>query len=293
MRKVFLFATLAVVVGFSVFAFWRVFLRPRGTDLGPIGTIRQIAQNLYMIPGAGGNTAVFVTPNGVVIVDTKVAKQGKAIVDEVRKVTTVPVAVIINTHSHGDHTGGNLDFDPPVRIVAHANTDRAMRKMSNFLFGFLSRGLPTETYRESLSLFSGEDAVDLYYFGPAHTEGDTLVVFRAARVMHAGDVFPYKGVPSFNAGNPLLFGMTLRRAVATIKDVDQVITGHRGVVPWSDFVEFSEFVNLILESAAAAKQSGRTAREAATSLQLPARFQGYETGSLEAAFELVISGRSR
>src|SRR5436190_22532907 len=78
--------------------------------LGPIGTIQKVTDRLYMIPGAGGNTAVFMTANGVVIVDTKLANNGQAILDQVKTVSNKPITHIINTHTHGDHTGSNMFF---------------------------------------------------------------------------------------------------------------------------------------------------------------------------------------
>ena len=81
-----------------------------GAGLGPIGTIQKVTDRLYMIPGAGGNTAVFITGNGVVIVDTKLANNGPAILDQVKTVSNKPITHIINTHTHGDHTGSNQFF---------------------------------------------------------------------------------------------------------------------------------------------------------------------------------------
>ena len=82
--------------------------------------------NLYMVTGGGGNTAVFVTGNGVVLVDTKLADWGQAIMDQVKTVTDKPVTHIINTHTHGDHVGSNDFFPASVEIVAHDNMTTSM-----------------------------------------------------------------------------------------------------------------------------------------------------------------------
>ena len=81
----------------------------RGAAQG-VGMIQKVPDNLYMIPGAGGNTAAFVTANGVVLVDTKLANNGQAILDQVKSVSDKPISHIINTHTHGDHTGSNMFF---------------------------------------------------------------------------------------------------------------------------------------------------------------------------------------
>src|SRR5207244_3839121 len=100
--------------------------------LGPIGTIQKVTDRLYMIPGAGGNTADFVTANGVVIVDTKLANNGQAILDQIKTVSNKPITLIINTHTHGDHTGSNTFFPASIDIVAQENTKANMERMDAF-----------------------------------------------------------------------------------------------------------------------------------------------------------------
>src|SRR5262250_1069050 len=97
--------------------------RPR---IPPTGTIKHVRDNLYVIPGAGGNTTVFVTASGVVLVDTKLPNNGEAILNQVRRVTDKPVSMIINTHSHPDHIGSNDYFPASVEVVTHENTRKWM-----------------------------------------------------------------------------------------------------------------------------------------------------------------------
>src|SRR5881296_2854348 len=147
--------------------------------------IEKVKDNLYMITGAdptdrslfsGGNTGVFITDNGVVVVDTKLTGWGQVLLDRIKTVTNKPVTTIINTHTHGDHTGSNNMFPATVEIVAHENTKANMMKMDAFK-GEKAKFLPKRTYTDKLSLGSGKDRVDLYYFGPGHTNGDTFVVY--------------------------------------------------------------------------------------------------------------------
>src|SRR5262249_39664464 len=152
---------------------------------------------LYMITGSnptpreafsGGNTAVFITDTGVVIVDTKLRGWGQVILDKIKTVTPKPVTMIINTHTHGDHTGSNEAFGATVDIVAHENTKANMEKMDAFK-GDNAKFLPKRTYKDRMTIGSGRNQIDLYYFGRGHTNGDTWVVFPALRVMHTGDMF--------------------------------------------------------------------------------------------------------
>ncbi len=105
----------------------RTLLAQQPARAGPnVAGIEKVKDNLYMVTGGGGNTAVFVTANGVVLVDTKLADWGQAIMDQVKTVTDKPVTHIINTHTHGDHTGSNDFFPASVEIVAHANVKTSM-----------------------------------------------------------------------------------------------------------------------------------------------------------------------
>src|SRR5262249_54904580 len=146
--------------------------RGGGGGLGAIGKIQKVADRLYMIPGAGGNTAVFITKTGVVIVDTKLANNGQAILDQVKSVSEKPITTIINTHTHGDHTGSNQFFPANVEIVTQENTKTNMAKMDVFKDPANKNGMPDRTFKDKLKLLSGPDEIDLYYFGPAHTNGD-------------------------------------------------------------------------------------------------------------------------
>src|SRR5207245_4842090 len=143
---------------------------------------------------SGGNTGVFITANGVVVVDTKLAGWGQVRLEKIQPVTSKPVTTIINSHTHGDHTGSNSGFPASVDIVAHENTKANMEKMDAFK-GDNAKFLPKRTYKDTLTLGSGKDRIDLYYFGRGHTNGDTWVVFPALRVMATGDMFAWKDAP--------------------------------------------------------------------------------------------------
>ena len=134
---------------------------------------------------------------------------------------------------------GNVEFPASVEVVAHTNARRLMEEW-NPVTGFPGdfpdvfdqsggQGLPTRTYDDRLTLGSGDDQVDLHYFGRGHTGGDTWVVFPALRVMHAGDMFPGKQVPimdASNGGSGVDYAQTLRNAHATVTGIDLIITGH-------------------------------------------------------------------
>jgi glyoxylase-like metal-dependent hydrolase (beta-lactamase superfamily II) len=244
----------------------------------PIESIETIATNLYRVTGEGGNTAVFVRGDGVLLVDTKLANNGQKILDQVRKVTDLPVTHIVNTHTHGDHTGSNSFFPASVEVVTQENTSANMAKMPAFQAADGRVGLPDRTFKDKMTLFSGRESVDLYYFGAGHTNGDAFIVFRDARVMHSGDIFATKGLPLLdvnNGGSGVAIGDTLTKAADGIDNVERVITGHTDTLPWQDFVDYGEFNRLFLEHARASRTAGKTAEQAAADLRLPAKFSGY------------------
>jgi glyoxylase-like metal-dependent hydrolase (beta-lactamase superfamily II) len=241
--------------------------RGGGALIPPTGTIRNVRGNLYIVPGQGPNTAVFVTKTGVVLVDTKLANNGEAILKQVRTVTDLPITTIINTHSHPDHNGSNDYFPPTVEVVTHENLQK--RVAANQKTAALPNMLPDRTFKDRLTLGSGADRIDLYYFGPGHTDNDAFVVFPAVRTMHAGDLMAWNMGPLIdrNAGGSVIaLADTLEKAARGIRNVDLVIEGHDEVISWAGFLEFTRF-NRALLTAAKAGLGTKTAEEIANELR--------------------------
>jgi glyoxylase-like metal-dependent hydrolase (beta-lactamase superfamily II) len=242
--------------------------------------IQKVKDNLYMIvtPDYGaGNTAVFITDGGVVLVDTKTPGNGQAIMDKVKSVTSKPITTIINTHTHNDHTGSNEFFTGKIEFVAHENTKTNMMKMDEFK-GAKAQFLPSKTYKDTLKLGSGKDAIELYYFGRAHTGGDSFVVFPALRVMHSGDAFAGKSTPlvdANNGGSVVEYGQTIAKAAKTIKNVDTIITGHSALMKPADMQEYADFNNDFLAWVKSEIKANKTVDQAAAEYKLPERYKNY------------------
>jgi cyclase len=246
-----------------------------------------VSDNLYLLTGGGGNTLALATADGVVLIDTKLAGWGRPILESVKAVSDKPVTMIINTHTHGDHTGSNTEFPAAVQIVAHANTRTNMQKMAAFE-GANEKYLPNRTFPDHLSLLDGIDKIDLYYFGSGHTNGDAVVVFPAKRVAHMGDLFPSKAAPFIdtkNGGSGVAYPVTLSRAVAALDGVvTRIVTGHGTVPPGSplrmmptldDLKEYADFNRDFLAAVREAVKAGKTPEAAAASLTLPERYKEY------------------
>src|SRR2546429_154514 len=155
--------------------------------------VEKLKDNLFMLKGGGGNTAVFVTTNGVVVVDTKNPGWGQPILDKIKELTNKPVTTIINTHTHGDHVSGNVEFPASVEVITHENTKTNMMEMrsatgiaqqgppANIFKVNNGRGMPKKTFKDKMTIGAGNDRIDLFYFGRGHTNGDAWVVFPALR----------------------------------------------------------------------------------------------------------------
>jgi glyoxylase-like metal-dependent hydrolase (beta-lactamase superfamily II) len=275
MKRAFVLGVLIAVGGLSLAAY-----QPPQPQGPPVVTVEKVKDNLWVLrgDGGGGNTAVFATANGVVVVDAKNPGWGKPILDKIKELTPKPVTTLINTHTHGDHVSGNVDFPATVDIVVQENTKTNMEKMDIFKQNN-NRGMAKRTFKDKMTIGKGADQVDLYYFGPGHTNGDAFVVFPALRTVHAGDIFAGKNLPlvdAANGGSVLHYAETLEKAHRGIKNVDTIINGHMpNQTTWADLKTFAEFNEDFLKWAQSALKSGKTPEAAAAEWKIPAKYADY------------------
>jgi glyoxylase-like metal-dependent hydrolase (beta-lactamase superfamily II) len=260
--------------------------------------IEKVKDNLYIVTGSGavdmaafsgGNTAVFITDTGVTLVDTKLAGYGPTILERVKSVTNKPITRVINTHTHGDHTGSNEFFGASVESVVHENTKANMERMDAFK-GDKAKFLPKRTYKDKLTLGSGKDQIDLYHFGPGHTNGDTFIVFTALRTIHMGDMFPWKDAPFIdrsNGGSGRQWPLTLKKLLDGVKNVDSVIGGHQPLATWKDLATFQQFTADLWTQTEAAQKAGKTVDEAAANTAWVGKYAGYDSTRLKAAVQAI------
>ena len=270
---------------------------------------------LYHLGGGGGNGLALIDEinGGVVLIDTKPSGWGEAVREVVEQVTDLPVTTIINTHAHPEHAGSNAEFPDAVTIVAHANALAAMLRDGLYAEG--GPGLPTTTFTDRFSLLDDLDRIDLYHFGPAHTDGDVVVVFPEKGVAYVGDLFPARAVPVIDlqrGGSGLAFPETLDRVVAATDGVARVITGHgpfpstyagrgrrergaarawSGFLTWDDLVEYAAFTRELVTAVEAEFAAGRSAGDAAAALALalPDRYAGFDLTDLPAAVDALFA----
>ena len=262
--------------------------------------VQKVADNYYVLlsstPGndatfSGGNVGVFITTNGVVLVDTKLATWGQTFLDRVKSVTSKPVTMIINTHTHGDHTGNDDKFGTNVEIVAQDNTKANMAKMDAFK-GDKAVFLPKKTFKDTMTLGSGKEQINLYYFGAGHTNGDAMIYFPALRVLQTGDLFARKDAPRIdraNGGSGVAYPQTLSKAVNTLKslNIDVVVPGHAPLMKWSDLQEYQRYITDLLNEVQTARRAGKNADAAAAAIDLSNKYKGYTSEGMKLAVQAI------
>jgi glyoxylase-like metal-dependent hydrolase (beta-lactamase superfamily II) len=265
--------------------------QPAGGQAQRTIEVEKLRDNFYVMRGGGGNSGVYVTADGVIVVDTKNPGWGQPLLDAIRKVTDRPVTTIINTHTHGDHVSGNVEFPQNVEVVAHVNTAENMKAMrtptgitpqpgapANIFQEHKGHGLPKRTFSDTLTLGRGDDRVQLRYFGRGHTNGDAWVFFPTLRIAHAGDIFSGKNLPLLdanNGGSGVAIGDTLAKAADAMSDVDSIITGHSTVMTVADLRDYAQFNRDFLAAVQEGRKAGRSAEEIAKAWTLPPTYQGY------------------
>jgi glyoxylase-like metal-dependent hydrolase (beta-lactamase superfamily II) len=270
--------------------------------------VEKLKENLFVLRGGGGNTAVFVQTNGITVVDTKNPGWGLPILDKIKELSPKPVTTIINTHTHGDHVSGNVEFPASVEVIVHENTAANMKRMApvtgiappgaptapNIFEQNQWRGMPKRTYKDTFTLGNGADRIDLFYFGRGHTNGDTWVLFPTLRVVHAGDIFAWPNqipiLDANNGGSGLEIADTLTKAHDTlIKMADQIITGHAAVLTFDDLRKWADFNREFLNQMREAKKAGRTPEDVAKTWTPPAGFTAPQATRLQANVQTVFN----
>ncbi|HEY0284533.1 MAG TPA: MBL fold metallo-hydrolase [Vicinamibacterales bacterium] len=255
--------------------------------------VEKLKDNLFILKGGGGNTTVFVQSDGITVVDTKNPGWGAPILAKIKELSPKPITTIINTHTHGDHVSGNVEFPATVDIVVQENTATNMKAMKavtglskpgappapNIFEQNGGKGLPKRTFKDRMTLFKGPDQIELYYLGRGHTNGDAWVLFPTLRVLTAGDIVSGKNLPLLdanNGGSGLEIGDTIAKAHSTFsKSADTVVTGHSVNMTLPEMQEYATFNREFADAVRAAKKSGQTVEQIAKSWTMPAKYQGY------------------
>ena len=166
--------------------------------------IQKITENLYLFFGLGGNIAVSIGDDGVLIVDDQIPSLIPKIKDSIKEIGGGDLVYTINTHWHFDHAEGNLALDPKItKIISQSNARDYMAKggLIDMVANRINQkpypdyALPVITYENGMTLYFNNEEIEIVHFGPAHTSGDSAVIFHNQNAVHYGDVFVTEGYP--------------------------------------------------------------------------------------------------
>lgn len=228
----------------------------------------KLSDNLYMLEGAGGNVAVFVYGDGVLLVDDKLAPATPAVKAAVAAITPKPIRFAVNTHWHRDHSGGNeaLANDGSV-IVAHENVRKRM-SVPGFIAVFdrklpasPPKALPVVTFSRDVTFHLGNEEISVIHVADAHTDGDSFVFFRKANVLHMGDCYLNGSYPVIDSSNGGTFTGTIAAAdtaIGMMDDRTRILPGHGPLATREELREWRNMLATIYDRVKRAASSGKT-----------------------------------
>ena len=208
--------------------------------------VHKVAGDFYYLEGQGGNVGVLVGDDGVLMIDDQFAPLTVKLVNAVKTISKKPIKMLVNTHVHGDHTGGNENIGKMgIEIIAHDNVRARLIKGVNGAPPAPAVALPVVTFGDGLALhFDGED-LEVGKLPPAHTDGDSYIKLSKADVIHVGDVFRTVGYPLVDGPN----GGTVKGTLAALQKIidmagpsTKILPGHGVVSTRDDVVAFRDMV---------------------------------------------------
>lgn len=234
-------------------------------------TAEKINDHLYMLQGSGGNIVISMGEDGVLMIDDQFAPLSEKIMAKIKELSGREVDYLINTHWHGDHTGGNENFGKAgATIIAHHNVRKRMARGRTKIEAGReippapAVALPTLTFGKDMKLhFNGED-IHLFHFHNGHTDGDGIVYFANDNVVHMGDTFfnmRYPFIDLKSGGNVDGLLMTLKNVLYMINDDTVVVPGHGAIGKKSDLMRYRDVIKELRDKVQSMKAEGKTLEE--------------------------------
>jgi cyclase len=250
-----------------------------------------LSKGVYMLQGSGGNIGLSVGDDAAFLIDDQYAELSPKILAAVKALTDKPLRFVVNTHWHGDHTGGNENLaNAGVIIVAHDNV-RTRLSSEQFIAAFNSRtppappkALPLVTFSETVAFHLNGDDIHVVHVPPAHTDGDAIIHFMNANVLHLGDVFFNGRYPFIDLSTGGSFEGMIGAATAALRyanDSTRIIPGHGPLGTRADLVAYRDMLVTIRDRVAALLKAGKT-KEQVIAAKPTADFDArWATGSLK------------
>lgn len=237
----------------------------------PAVTVVDVADGVWMLQGRGGNIGVSAGDDGIVLIDDQYAPLTGAILTAVAGLGEGPVRFVINTHWHGDHTGGNENLGTAgAVIVAHDNvrvrmsSEQVMRALDRTIPPSPEAALPVVTFNDSVTFHLNGEELNAFHVGPAHTDGDAVIHFRETDVIHAGDIV-FAGMYPFI---DLSSGGSVDGLIAAVEEIlelagpdTRVIPGHGPVTDAAGLERYRDMLVAVRDAVATLVAEGRSVDE--------------------------------
>ncbi|PCI51577.1 MAG: MBL fold metallo-hydrolase [Alphaproteobacteria bacterium] len=231
-----------------------------------------VGDGIYMLQGAGGNIGISTGEDGVLMIDDQFSPLTQKILDAIAKISDKPVKFLINTHWHGDHTGGNENLGKMgVVIVAHDNVYRRMSK-DQVIKAFNMKSppapkaaLPVITFNDQVNFHFNAMEIHVHHIKNAHTDGDSILIFKDRNIIHTGDIFFngfYPFIDSRTGGS--IYGMIKATAIILkhSDDKTKIIPGHGPLANKQDLQNFHDMLVQVVEAVTPLAQKGLSLEEA-------------------------------
>ena len=260
---------------------------------------KDVRRNVGVFTARGGTIGYLVTPDAVVVIDSQFPDTAPLFLEGLKPKTSRKIDLLINSHHHGDHTGGNKVLQPSVAtIVAHANVPGLQRKQAAAQKSEANQAYADTTFEKDWKTTVGKETVSARHYGPAHTGGDIVITFENANVTHMGDLMSYLRHPRADrpAGASVVNWVKVLETTVKDRSSDTVFifghakAGERVTGPGKDLLGLRDYLTAMLEFTRKAIASGRPIEEVLKTPAIPG-FEGYEgtPSALQAAYEELSS----
>jgi len=215
---------------------------------------------VYMLQGAGGNIGVLATKSGLLLVDDQFAPLAEKIEKAMTNLSNNELKYVVNTHFHGDHTGGNSFFSHKAPIFAHENVRTRLKNKDSKA----KAALPVVTYEHGVNIYLADERIKLSHFPTAHTDGDTVVYFTSANVLHTGDLFFEIGFPYVdlnNGGSVRGYLAAVTQIIASMPDDVVIIPGHGKLTNKARYQEFADMISYSIKRISGFLAQGKNEQE--------------------------------